>query len=250
MTTSRRSFLIGLGLLLTMLTGAAGAAEQAAREVLVLGGTGKLGAEIVRLLVARGDHVTVLAREKSDRSRLKDVPVSYVTGDVLNDADVGAAFRGGRFAVVVTALLPPRSELHFYDRAMPMLVKHAKAAGVQQIVHQSAVGAGDSLGKVDTTGWDKVPGMLDRLKDQTAGEQALRNGGVPYTIIRNARLWPDGTPATGKAELTEDDSVLSPMTRPDLARVTVSCVGNPACLNKTYHVRDTTLAWPPPGGMR
>jgi uncharacterized protein YbjT (DUF2867 family) len=250
MTTFRRSFLVGLGLLLSVFAGASGSAEHAAREVLVLGGTGKLGAEIVRLLVQNGDHVTVLVRETSDRSRLKDQPVSYVTGDVLDDADVEAAFKGRKFGIVVTALLPPRSEIHFYDRAMPILVKHAKAAGVQQIVHQSAVGAGASLQRVDTTGWDKVPGMLDRLKDQTAGEEALRNGGVPYTIIRNARLWPDGTPATGKAELTEDDSVLTPMTRLDLARVTVSCVGNPACLNRIYHVKDESLTWPPPGGMR
>lgn len=250
MATMRRSFIIGLGVLLVVLAGNAAAGRAPAREVLVLGGTGKLGAEIVKLLVAKGDHVTVLARETSDRGRLEDQPVSYLTGDVLNEADIEAVFKGRKFAVVVTALLPPRSETHFYDRVMPVLVKHAKVAGVRQIVHQSAVGAGTSQQKVDTTGWDKVPGMLDRLKDQTAGEEALRNSGVPYTIIRNARLWPDGTPATGKAELTEDESVLTPMTRPDLARVTVSCVGNAACLNRIYHVKDATLSWPPPGGMR
>ena len=50
------------------------------------------------------------------------------------------------------------------------------------------------------------------LRERTI-EQALRSGGVPYTIIRNARLYPAGTPSTGKAELTEDDTVLTPMTR-------------------------------------
>jgi hypothetical protein len=69
---------------------------------------------------------------------------------------------------------------------------------------------------------------------------------VPYTIIRNTRLWPDGTPPTGRAELTEDDTTITPMTRADLARLTVQCLDNPACLNKTFHVRDTSLAWPPP----
>ena len=33
----------------------------------------------------------------------------------------------------------------------------------------------------------------------------------------------------------------------DLAILTVRCVGNPACHGKTYHVKDTSLPWPPPG---
>jgi hypothetical protein len=36
-----------------------------------------------------------------------------------------------------------------------------------------------------------------------------------------------------------------PMTRADLARVTVQCLGKADCLNKTYHVRDTSLRGPP-----
>ena len=68
----------------------------------------------------------------------------------------------------------------------------------------------------------------------------------PYTIIRNTRLYPDGTPATGKAELTTDDSVILPMTRADLAILTVRCLAKAECLGQTYHVRDTSLAWPPP----
>jgi len=70
---------------------------------------------------------------------------------------------------------------------------------------------------------------------------------VPYTIIRNARLYPDEKPATGQAELTEDDTVLTPMTRADLAILTLRCVGNAACYRKTYHVKDLSLPWPPPG---
>ena len=60
---------------------------------------------------------------------------------------------------------------------------------------------------------------------------ALRGSGVPYTIIRNARIYPPESPATGKAALTEDDSIITPMTRADLAKLTLSCVVNilPCC---------------------
>jgi uncharacterized protein YbjT (DUF2867 family) len=135
---------------------------------------------------------------------------------------------------------------HFYEKFLPALTARAKAAGVAQLIHHGAVGAGRNAEKFPNLGWERVPGLLDRLKDQGVGEDIVRASGVPFTIIRNTRLYPDGTPPTGKAELTEDDSVIGPMTRADLAVLTVRCLGNADCLGKTWHVRDTSLPWPPP----
>ena len=219
-------------------------AASSAREVLVLGGTGQLGAQIVRALLQQGEHVTVLARSNSDRMRLKGLPVDYRTGDLLSDADVGGAMRAKKFNVVVNAVRVEDGDIHFYEKILRPITVHAKATGVSQIIHHGAVGAGANAAKFAALGWDRVPGMLDRLRDQGVGEELLRTSGVPYTIIRNSRLYPDDTPATGKAELTEDDSVLTPMTRADLARLTVKCLGNKSCFGKTYHVRDVSLAWP------
>jgi len=117
-------------------------------------------------------------------------------------------------------------------------------AGVRQFIHHGAVGAGRNVEKFQNLGWERVPGIFDRLKDQGIGEDLLRGSGVPYTIIRNARLYPPEAPATGKAALTEDDSIITPMTRADLAKLTLSCVANAACLNKTFHVQDASLPWP------
>lgn len=226
------------------------AAEPSGREVLVLGGTGALGAEIVKLLVARGDKVTVFTRTASDRSRLRGLPVTYVEGDLTREADVVSAFRGRRFHTVISAVRVQSGDIHFYEKILGPLTAQAKATGVAQYLHSGAVGAGANAGKFRGLGWEKVPGLLDRLKDQGVGEEIIRASGVPYTIIRNTRLWPEGTPATGKAELTEDDSTITPMTRADLARLTVGCIDNPSCINKTFHVRDTSLGWPPPRPTR
>jgi uncharacterized protein YbjT (DUF2867 family) len=231
---------------IALLGGASLAQPQPTREVLVLGGTGQLGAEIVKLLVASGHRVTVFARKESDRSRLQGLPVSYVVGDLLNNADVEAALRGRKVDTVISAVRVEDGDVHFYEKIFTNLTAHAKAAGVSHIVHHGAVGAGANAAKFTHLGWEKVPGLLDRLKDQGLGEDLLRASGVPFTVIRNSRLYPDGTPATGKAELTEDDTVLTPMTRADLARLNVQCVGNAACFGKVYHVKDPSLAWPPP----
>jgi uncharacterized protein YbjT (DUF2867 family) len=220
------------------------------REILLLGGTGALGAEIAKLLVAQGDRVTVFTRPQSDRSRLEGLPVSYVEGDLLRETDVAAAFASRRFHAVISAVRVEDGNTRFYRTILGPLTAQAKATGVAQFIYSGAVGAGANARKFGELGWDKVPGLLDRLEDQGVGEDVIRASGVPYTIIRNTRLWPDGTPPTGKAELTEDDTVLTPMTRPDLARLTVGCLDNPVCIGKVFHVRDNSLSWPPPGGRR
>ncbi|MGI9307925.1 MAG: NAD(P)H-binding protein, partial [Gammaproteobacteria bacterium] len=66
-------------------------------------------------------------------------------------------------------------------------------------------------------------------------EALLKASGMGYTIIRNGRVRPDGTPATGTARLTEDDTVLATVTRLDLAALTMECLDNPDCMNKTFH---------------
>ena len=242
----RRAFLL-LAAVISVSIGSSCATTPAtpkARDVLVLGGTGQLGAQIVRALLQQGEHVTVLARSNSDRTRLKDLSVDYLTGDLLSEADVGRAMRAKKFSVVINAVRVEDGDIHFYEKILRPIAVHAKATGVAQIIHHGAVGAGGNAAKFARLGWDRVPGMLDRLRDQGVGEDLLRTSGVPYTIIRNSRLYPDATPATGKAELTEDDTVLTPMTRADLARLTVQCLGNKTCFGKTYHVRDLSLAWP------
>lgn len=221
-------------------------APSETQRVLVLGGTGLLGAEIVRGLVAQGNSVTVFVRPTSDRKRLAALPIEYAVGDLFNDADMAAALRKHRYTAVIVALRVIDNDLRFYEKALTPLARHAKAAGVSQIIHHGAVGAGANAAKFQQLGWERVPNLLDRLRDQGVGEDLLRASGVSYTIIRNSRIYPDGHPATGRAELTEDDSVITPMTRADLARLTLDCLGALRCRDRTFHVRDTSLSWPPP----
>lgn len=225
--------------------------QASARErVLVLGANGQLGAAIVQLLVTNGRPVTAMVRANSDRTRLAGLEIEYVIGDVTNDADVAAAFKGRRYAAIVVALRVNNGDIHFYEKALAPVSKYAQAAGVKQIIHHGAVGAGRNIERIPHEGWDRIPGIFDRMRDQGVGEDLIRASGIPYTIIRNARIYPADAPSTGKAQLTEDDSVLTPMTRADLAILTLRCLGNKSCYNKTYHVKDDSLAWPPPGRER
>ena len=225
--------------------GFAGGAQ--ADGVLVFGGTGQLGARIVKRLVADGEEVTVFVRPGSDRGRLEALDVAYVVGDMLQESDVATALAAGQHRVVINAVRAPISDTPFYDITSRNLIKAAKASGVQQIIHHGAVGAGNNMALHPDIPWDRVPGLKARMLDHGAAEANFFNSGIATTVIRNSRVWPDETPASGNAELTEDQSVLTPITRVDLAAMTMQCLDNPDCNNKIYHARDETLSWPPPG---
>jgi uncharacterized protein YbjT (DUF2867 family) len=215
--------------------------------VLVFGGTGQLGAEIVERLVARGEEVTVFVRPTSDRARLAGMAVEYSVGDMLNEADVASAFQGRRYRAVINAVRAPITDVAFYDLTSQYVVAQAAAAGVQQIIHHGAVGAGDNRAEFPDVPWERVPGLAARMDDHGAAERNFMASGISTVVIRNSRVWPDGTQSTGQASLSEDHSIMTPITREDLADFTLECLDNPARAGKVYHAVDSTLTWPPPG---
>jgi len=215
-------------------------------EVLVLGGTGQLGARIVTLLVDAGEDVTVFVRPTSDRSRLNGLAVDYVVGDLLNDNDVAAVFESGTYRAVIIAVRAPLPKKDFYKIFSRNVATHASEAGVTQIIHHGAIGAGDNMALHPDVPWASVPGLSERMVDHGKAEETFLNSGIGTTIIRNSRVWPDDTPSTGNAELTEDQRTLTPITRADLARFTMDCLDNAAYAGKIFHAQDTSLSRPPP----
>jgi dihydroflavonol-4-reductase len=78
--------------------------------VLVTGATGLAGANICKLLMARGDHVRALAREGADSGPLSTLGVEVVTGDVTDPDAVRRAATGSDAAIHCAALLGGASQ--------------------------------------------------------------------------------------------------------------------------------------------
>lgn len=140
---------------------------------LVAGGTGTLGREIVRRLLARGEQVRVLTRGV-DRPRDFGDGVDVVIGDIRNEADVTAAMRG--CTSVISAVHgfagPGASSPEAVDRDGNLrLIDAAKREGVERFVMVSVRDASA-----------EHPMSLHRSK--YVAEQALRASGVPFAIVR------------------------------------------------------------------
>jgi uncharacterized protein YbjT (DUF2867 family) len=210
--------------------------------VLVFGGTGRLGAPIVKLLLQAGEDVTVFARKDSSKERLAGLDVDYVVGDLADDASIAAAFDSKAFRVAIDASAQRGESTKvekFYEKIARSMTTHAKRTGVRQFILHGSIGAGDNINEVPALkDFKQSPGMVDK----GVAEKVVIAGGVPYTIIRNGLIPLDPQPpATQRAYLTPDVSAWGEVTRDDLAIFTLDVMDNPARLNKIYHAIDPTL---------
>ena len=206
-------------------------------NTLVLGGTGRLGAEIVTLLTTAGHPVTVFARPSSDRSRLKNLPVNYIVGDLLDGPGVFAELNEKRFDYVIDASARGPSNDPFYGDVMKNILTALQASEVQQFILHGSIGAGNSADVFTAAMYKR---MRKVMQAKTEAENLLIEGGIPYTIIRNGVIKLDGTAATSTALLTEDVTKMGTVTRPDLATLTMQCLGSENCLNRTFHALDAS----------
>lgn len=241
---NRRTLLRALALAATAAAAADTAAPKTAagakphRAVLVFGGSGQLGSEIVRALLGAGHDVTVFIRPTSSRERIQGLPISLVEGDVTVEADVERALKARRYDVVVDALGRSGADVGFFAVSGPNIARWATATGVRQIVLHSSVGVGASREAYPA---ELYPRMERLFAAKQAGEDAVVASGVTYTIIRNAVLRdpPEGAPE--RARLVTDQKAYGTVSRRGLARLTLGCIDEPDCADKVFHAIDDSL---------
>ncbi len=115
-------------------------------DALVTGGTGFIGANLVRELLADGGSVRVLARRRGDRRALEGCAVEVVEGDLLDAASLRAAVRGVKRVYHVAAdyrlwAPDPRALYRANVDGTRHVLEAACEAGAERIVYTSTVGA-------------------------------------------------------------------------------------------------------------
>ncbi|MFF7991532.1 SDR family oxidoreductase [Kitasatospora xanthocidica] len=137
--------------------------------MLVTGGTGTLGRQVLPLLRAAGRPVRVLSRQE----RAAADGVTYARGDLLGDPAEAAARLDAAMAGVHTVLHlagGPKGD----DAATRLVVDAARRAGVRHLVYISVIGA------------DRIP--LGYFRAKLGAEEAVAGSGLPYTVLRAAQF--------------------------------------------------------------
>src|SRR6266446_4975804 len=144
-----------------------------ARMILLTGGTGHLGTELLPLLAARGIPVRVLTRDiERARRRLGPIP-ELVQADARYAGSLRSVFDDVDIVIsAMTGFGPGGDGPRAIDyEANASLIRAAEAAGVRRFVLISMCGAAADH-----------PMELMRMKHRA--EQALRTSGLDWTIVR------------------------------------------------------------------
>jgi dihydroflavonol-4-reductase len=115
-------------------------------DALVTGGTGFVGANLARELLAAGATVRVLARPGGDRRALDGLKVEIAEGDLLDAPSLARACSGVGTVYHVAAdyrlWAPDPAALHRVNvEGTRAMLEAAGAAGVRRVVYTSTVGA-------------------------------------------------------------------------------------------------------------
>ncbi len=201
--------------------------------ILVAGGTGHLGLELVTSLTARGLTVRVLTRRPDHARKLLGAAPEVAAGDVRDPASLQLALTGVDAVVsAITGFGPGGSGPRAVDYEGNLnLIRAAEAAGVLRFVMLSIHGASPDN-----------PMHLHRMKHLT--EAALRDSSLDWTIVRPTvfmELWTGivGDPILKSGKTTifgRGENPVNLVSVRDVASVVALALSEPATSHQTIDV--------------
>ena len=192
--------------------------------ILVLGGTGRLGRDTVKLLAADGTQkVRVLVRNRANVAAFNDARVEIVTGEMTDADSLTQALRN----VERVFTIPPNVR---YQAEMESRIYHAaRRAGVKHIVKLSTV-------KADPDS----PCYF--FRQHALAEEQLKDSGVAFTILRSNSfmqnlLWfADEIKTKGRFSLPMGVAKTAPVDIRDVATIACTILRNEAHHGATYNI--------------
>jgi uncharacterized protein YbjT (DUF2867 family) len=142
--------------------------------VLVVGATSSLGRRVVAGLRERGIPVRALTRDPARAGALAGPGVEVVTGDLRDPESLARACRSAEIVLSSAHGFPgsgSNTPLTVDLQGTRDLVRAARLAGVKRFVMISAVGAAPDH-------------PVDLFRCKHGAEEAVREGGLPFVIVR------------------------------------------------------------------
>jgi len=133
-------------------------------KILVIGGTGTVGSQVVRELLARKAVVQVLTRSE-DKAKTLPAGAEGVIGDLLNPGTVRSVFKGvdGVFMLIAVSTTETHEGL--------MALNGMRMAGVKRLTYMSVYNLEQALN-------------LPHFGSKLPIEALVKASGIPYTILR------------------------------------------------------------------
>jgi len=191
-------------------------------KIAITGATGQLGRLVVNKLKEKVSADTIVALVRSVQ-KASDLGVEAREANYDNPETLGQALQG-----IHTLLLISSSEVGKREQQHKNVIAAAKQAGVKHIVYTSLLHA-------DTT-------SLSIATEHLVTEAALREAGIPYTILRNGWYHENyagsipGAIAGGVLIGSAGEGKIASATRADYAEAAVAVLTSEGHADKTYEL--------------
>ena len=223
-------------------------------KALVTGGTGFIGSNVVKNLLAKGIQVRILTRSKNSKRHLKSNQIETVLGDILDvnsleecAKDVDLVYSA--FGILGQWGIPEQLYWDINTKGVKNLLQACLDSNIKQFIHISSAGV---LGPLPdgVVADESFPFNPSNIYEQTKcdAEKAIYSHGekygLPFTIIRPEFVYgPGDTHVLGLFKairarrfvlLGNGNSLLHPTYIDDLIQALNLCEGNQNALQQTF----------------
>jgi uncharacterized protein YbjT (DUF2867 family) len=181
-------------------------------DILVVGGHGKIGLRLLRLLTARGHRARGLVRKPEQAADIQAAGAVPVVGDLEGESSLEPHVMGAQAVVFAAGAGPgsgPERKRTVDLGGAVALADAAVALGVRRYVMVSSIGADRPEAGTGA--------MRAYLEAKAAADGYLAASGLDYTIVRPGALTDD--PGTGRVRVSTEPGGRGRVPRDDVAAV-------------------------------
>lgn len=200
--------------------------------VLVAGATGNTGEEVVKHLLAQDYPVRVLVRNQEKAEKMFGDSVEIRVADITDAPAVMSATSGAKHVISALGSGAPSG---------PNSPEFIDYGGVKNLVEASVAADVDQFVLVSSIGATKIDHELNRIFGNVLiwklkGEDALRDSGMAYTIVRPGELRDEA--GRQKALFFDQGDKITEgyVSRDDLAEICVAALSSSDARGKTFEV--------------
>lgn len=191
--------------------------------ILVVGGTGTIGSEVIRLLQQAKVPFKALVRDAAKARELNARGVETVAGDLRQPQTLPAALRGVDKVFAVTPLVPDQVQMR------GALIAAAKAAGVKHFVMSTGIGAAPDS-----------PVQIGRWHGEN--QKQVQESGMAWTFVQpgffmqNLLMYTQSIREKGEFYMPLGEGKVGWIDARDIAAVAARALTTPGHENRAYPV--------------